>query len=684
LTIDFNAQNDPKPRSQFATIVPFVFILAVLAGLSLWELKLQDSGRVVLTGQNLWANAQKRATFCLLNYSVTHADPDLQCFKSEIDVVLGDMQSRRELDSRQPSHSIIADGFVRGRNHRPNVFTTIALYKLARWSKEIEKAIQTWRDSDPHILRLVAIAGQLQNSSSPPNATKLHQEISDIDLALSKQGRDFTTHLDNGMHSIGICLIVVQGATALVLILLALLVSRRMIAAREVAQQQVHFLAYYDALTGLPNRTLLNSRIASALAESRAAWKKVGVLFLDVDHFKVINDSLGHSVGDTLLKEIAQRLKQHVRECDTIARVGGDKFVIVVAQLDDAAHANRAADRILQAIAAGFTIHGVALNVACSIGISLFPDNSADSEKLIRDAEAAMCSAKACGRNRLRFFAEEMNAGVVERMIIESSLHLALKRQELYLDYQPQVEIATGRVTGVEALVRWRNPEWGRVLPDEFIEIAENSGLILPIGEWVIKTACKQARAWQDQGLPPIPVAVNVSVAQFRQDGFCDQVRAVLRETRLAPHLLDLELTESLLLTNEDAVFHVLDELHSMGVNLTIDDFGTGYSSLSYLRQIPVSKIKIDQSFIRDVPQNASDAGIATAIISMAKHLKLKVIAEGVETREQLSFLRAQHCDEIQGFYLSKPMSASEFPYRLPALQIQMGAYEMAAGGYLQ
>ena len=685
LDIDLNAQKDARPRSQFATIAPFVLILTILAGLSLGELKLQDTGRVLLTGENLWSSAQKRASFCLLSYSVTRTDSDLQCFKSEIDVVLGDLQARRELDSRQPSHSVVADGLARGRNHPLNFLTTITLYRIAPWNSELEKAMQIWRDSDPHVLRLAAIAGELQNAGSPQDTLKLRQEILDIDQTISKQERDFSAHLDNGMHFLGLCLAVLQGVAALLLVVLALLVSRRMIAAREVAQQQIHFLAYYDALTGLPNRTLLNSRLTSALDESRTAWKKVGILFFDLDHFKVMNDSLGRSAGDALLKEVAQRLKQQVRECDTIARVGGDEFVIVLAQLEDAAHANRAADRILQAIAAGFTSLGVALNVTCSIGVSLFPDNGTDPEKLIKNAEAAMCSAKACGRNRVRVFAEEMNAGVAERMIIENSLHLALKRQELYLDYQPQVEIASGRVTGIEALVRWRNPEWGQLLPNEFIEIAENSGLILPIGEWVMKTACRQARAWQDQGLPAIPVAVNVSAVQFRQDGFCDQVRAVLRETRLAPHLLDLELTESLLLSNENYVFRVLEELQSMGVNLTIDDFGTGYSSLSYLRQIPVSKLKIDQSFIKDVARSASAAAIATAIISMAKNLKLRVIAEGVETRAQLSFLREQHCDEIQGYYLSKPLSASELPFRLPALQIQMGAYEMAAGGgYLQ
>jgi diguanylate cyclase (GGDEF)-like protein len=684
VNLDLNSRKTSTPRDHAATLAPFIIILALLAGLSLWELKFQDGGRVFLIGENLLAGAQKRATFCLLSYSDTHSSKDLQCFNSEMDVMFGDMQARRGLDSRNPSYSIIADGLVRGRIRRQDVPTAIVFYKIAPWNSEIEKAIQNWRDSDQNVFRLVAIADQLQHAKNQSEIRALQQEILSTDLSLSTEEREFAEHLNDGMHFLAICLCVTQGAAALMLILLASLVSRRMMAVREDALEQVHQLAHYDPLTGLPNRSLLHRRLNAALAEARDTRKKVAVLFLDLDNFKLINDSLGHSVGDALLKEIAQRLQRHVRDQDTIGRVGGDEFLIILAGLEEVADASHAAKRILRSVSAGITNDDVPLNLSCSIGISLFPEHGIDSESLIRNADAAMYSAKESGRNRLRFFTEEMNASVMERLTLESSLRLALERQEFYLDYQPQLEIATGRITGLEALLRWNHPELGLVPPGKFIKLAEECGLILPIGEWVLKTACAQTQQWQDQGLPAIPIAVNVSAVQFRQDGFCDLIRTTLRETGLAPHYLELELTESLLLSNEDVMSRVLDELKAMGVKLTIDDFGTGYSSLSYLRQFPVTKLKIDQSFIRDVSRRASDAAIATAIISMARHLNLRVIAEGVETEEQFSFLRAQHCDEIQGYYLSKPLSAGELPHRLPGLQVPMGEFEFVATTLVQ
>jgi EAL domain-containing protein (putative c-di-GMP-specific phosphodiesterase class I) len=367
-----------------------------------------------------------------------------------------------------------------------------------------------------------------------------------------------------------------------------------------------------------------------------------------------------------------------------VARVGGDEFLITLAELHHEVEADQAAERILKAISAGFSHQGVLLNPSCSIGISMFPESGQDCETLIRNADSAMYCAKEGGRNRLRFFAEEMNSGAMERLTMENDLRLALERDEFYLDYQPQMEIATGRVTGLEALIRWNHPELGLVPPGRFIQIAEACGLILPIGEWVLRTACAQVRGWQDEGLPAIPVAVNVSAVQFRQDGFCELIRTVLDETGLAPRYLELELTESLLLSNEDVMFRVLDALKKMGVNLTIDDFGTGYSSLSYLKKFPVSKLKIDRSFINDVPANVSDSAIATAIISMARHLNLKVIAEGVENEQQLAFLRAQRCDQIQGFYLSKPLSAAALPEQLHLLHIPMGEFELAATSMVQ
>ncbi len=422
------------------------------------------------------------------------------------------------------------------------------------------------------------------------------------------------------------------------------------------AEKQVQFLAYYDALTGLPNRILLSDRLTQALASARRRGESIGLLFLDLDRFKIINDSLGHSIGDLLLHEVATRLREQTRDPDTVARIGGDEFLIVLNGIRGSSDAAAAAQRIISAIASEFVIQGRSLKISCSLGICVYPEHGEDAESLIKNADAAMYGAKENGRNRYRFFTKEMNAHVIERSTLERGLRTALDNQELFLMYQPQVHIETGRIVGLEALLRWQHPELGSVPPDKFIKVAENSGLIIPIGEWVLRTACLQLHEWQQQGLPPVCMAVNVSAIQFRQEGFREMIKKILRESDLAPHFLELELTESLLTKNADVVFAVMQDLKDMGLKLAIDDFGTGYSSLSYLRQLPVSKLKIDRSFIRDVATNADAAVIATAIISLAKGLNLKVIAEGVETEEQLAFLQARQCDEMQGYYFSKPL----------------------------
>jgi predicted signal transduction protein with EAL and GGDEF domain len=348
-----------------------------------------------------------------------------------------------------------------------------------------------------------------------------------------------------------------------------------------------------------------------------------------------------------------------------VARLGGDEFLIMLTHVKDVSDAAVAAERLMGAMAAEFVVQGQSLHVSCSVGISVFPEHGADPETLIKNADAAMYSAKESGRKNFRFFTDDMNTQVVERLTLESSLRRALPQKELFLMYQPQMDIATGRITGLEALLRWQHPELGLVPPDKFIRIAENSGLIVPIGEWVLRTACSQARKWQDESLPAVTVAVNVSAVQFRQEDFCELVRRVLRETGLAPQYLELELTESLLLTNADVTLSVIQELRAIGVTLAIDDFGTGYSSFSYLRQFQVSKLKIDRSFIRDVAVNSDDAAITTAIISMARSLNLRVIAEGVENEAQLTFLRENRCDEIQGYYFSKPLAVDKVADKL-------------------
>ena len=450
---------------------------------------------------------------------------------------------------------------------------------------------------------------------------------------------------------------------------------------RKVAEERVQYLAYYDALTGLPNRTLLQDRLTKALASARRRKDKVALLFLDLNRFKDINDSLGHSVGDLLLKEVAARLQKWAREQDTVARAGGDEFVIVLTAAKDGADAAVAAERLMHAMSAGFVVQGRSLSISCSLGISVFPEHGTDSETLIKNADAAMYCAKENGGHNFRFFTDDLNAQAAERLTLENGLRLALEKKELFLVYQPQMEIATGRIIGLEALLRWQHPDLGLVPPDKFIRIAENSGLIMPIGEWVLRTACSQARKWQDEGLPAVSVAVNVSAVQFRQADFCELIRRVLNETGLGPQYLELELTESLLLANADVTLSVIQELKAMDLTLAIDDFGTGYSSLSYLKHFPVSKLKIDRSFIRDVAVNPDDAAITTAIISLAKSLSLKVIAEGVENEAQMSFLRAHQCDEIQGYYFSKPLAVDKVADKLRGDHPEAHVRAQASGG---
>lgn len=428
---------------------------------------------------------------------------------------------------------------------------------------------------------------------------------------------------------------------------------------RKRAEERIELLAYYDSLTGLPNRSLLHEQITQTLVRAQGTTMRAAVLFIDLDRFKFINESLGHSIGDLLLKEIAGRLKRNIRREDTVARIGGDEFVILMTELSETRDVEVAAARILEELSSTFDINGYSFHASCTIGISLFPENGCDRETLIRYAEQAMYAAKENGRNAYQFFSAELNDEIQRRTTMERDLRSALERGELFLEYQPQMVIQTGDLAGFEVLLRWQHPEKELVSPEQFIEIAENTGLILPIGEWVLRTACIQAKQWLEMGLLRVPVAINISAVQFRQNNFCDLIARVLAETGLPPKFLELELTESLLLSNRDSMLSVLEQLGRLGIRLAIDDFGTGYSSLSYLKQFRVQKLKIDRSFVKDLTTDADDAAITTAIIDMAKSLNLRVIAEGVEEHGQLEFLREHRCDEIQGYIFSRPLTAA-------------------------
>jgi diguanylate cyclase (GGDEF)-like protein/PAS domain S-box-containing protein len=441
----------------------------------------------------------------------------------------------------------------------------------------------------------------------------------------------------------------------------AVIVLRDVSSARAMALQIAHS-AEHDFLTDLPNRLLLNDRVNQAIALAARHLKKVALLFLDLDGFKHINDSLGHATGDKLLQSVAKRLVSCVRGTDTVSRQGGDEFVVLLSEVEHPEDTAITARRMLSAVAEAHSIDQHDLHVTGSMGLSIYPDDGLNAETLIKNADTAMYQAKENGRQSYQFFKPAMNVRAVERQSIEESLRRAVERREFTLHYQPKINIRTGQISGAEALIRWTHPVRGPVSPAQFIPVAEDCGLIVSIGNWVLREACAQARAWMDAGLPLVTMAVNISAVEFRDENFLNGVFEILRETQLEPSSLELELTESVLMKHAGATESTLKTLRARGVQLAVDDFGTGYSSLSYLRKFPVSALKIDQSFVRQITNAPDETTIVTAVISMGRSLNLRVVAEGVETQEELAFLQAHLCDEAQGIILAHPCLPKSSP----------------------
>jgi diguanylate cyclase (GGDEF)-like protein len=468
--------------------------------------------------------------------------------------------------------------------------------------------------------------------------------------------------------------------SALLLLIIAILgrMSWRLVQSRlreseaKVAHAaRVEHLAYHDALTTLPNRSLFSKLLTQGISHAHRYKRQLAVLFLDLDRFKQINDTLGHDVGDLLLQEVAKRLRSCLRESDAVARLGGDEFVVLLPELEEVIDVAVVAKKILTSIGMPFALAGQEFRITASVGISICPLDGRDEQTLMKNADIAMYQAKAEGKNNFQFYSDKLNANSLERLDLESNLRRALERNEFRLHYQAKKDLRTDRITGMEALLRWQHEDLGTVMPMQFIPLAEEIGLIVPIGKWVLKTACLQTVAWQNQGLNDLTMAVNLSARQFSDEHLLQDITSILVETGMDPRLLELEITESMLMNNVEKTMQILARLKTMGVRIAIDDFGTGYSSLSTLKQFPLDTIKIDGSFIRDVDSNAQDKGLTTAIIAMGRTLSLTVVAEGVETKEQADFLREQACDEFQGFYFNKPMPPDAFAELLLA---EMGA----------
>ncbi len=429
---------------------------------------------------------------------------------------------------------------------------------------------------------------------------------------------------------------------------------------KELSLKMAH-LAQHDFLTDLPNRVLLNDRISQAIALAMRSGTQLAVLFLDLDNFKQINDSLGHETGDKVLQSVAKRLNQCVRSSDTISRIGGDEFVILLREDKSAEDAVLTAEKILASMILPHSINNNDLYLTTSIGISIYPTDGLNAETLIKNADTAMYHVKNNGSNNYQFFKTKMNIRAAEKQFIETNLRLALENKEFTLRFQPKVNLNSGKITGAEALLRWDHPEWGEVTPEKFIPIAEDCGLILPIGRWVLREACAQAKRWINAGLQPIAVAVNISAKEFKQNNFVEYIRKTLYDTKLEAHYLELEITESSLMCDAESSITILSELKKLGVKIAVDDFGTGYSSLSYLKKFPIDVLKIDQSFVHDIASENDNGIIVSAVISMGNSLNLRVIAEGVENQMQLSFLKLQHCEEGQGYLFSKSLMAEQF-----------------------
>jgi diguanylate cyclase (GGDEF)-like protein len=439
-------------------------------------------------------------------------------------------------------------------------------------------------------------------------------------------------------------------------------ISERKLAENALREQQsrLNYMAFHDSLTSLPNRSLFYDRIYHGLARARRAESKVALMLLDIDRFKNINDSLGHDAGDILLKAIAMRLNEGVRDMDTVARLGGDEFVVVLEGIHDMDDVVFVANKLLATLSRPLEISGHSISTTVSIGVSIFPEDGSDTDELLKNADIAMYKAKEAGKNNCQFYTKGMNATAVNYLLLENDLRRAVEQQQLVLYYQPQVDLRTGEMMGVEALVRWQHPDRGLVSPAHFIPLAEETGLIVPIGEWVLREACRQQKIWLDANKFVGKIAVNLSPRQFHQKNFPGKVEAILKETGLEAKYLELEITESCAMEHAGETINQLNQLKQMGMFLAIDDFGTGYSSLAYLQRFPIQKLKIDRSFINDIHDDDNDAAIAKSIIGLAHNMQMRVVAEGVENEQQADWLRDKGCDQAQGFFYAKPMTAKQ------------------------
>jgi diguanylate cyclase (GGDEF)-like protein len=649
-------------NSLFAIIWMFAAIVLCLLILANSSFGLLSSARAYVGGESLWSKAQKDAVFHLQKYAITRDPNELRQFHAKLAVPLGDHDARVEMNKQTPDFNRVKQGFIEGGNHPDDIDGMIDLYRRFKWLDSMRRATHAWEEADRHIAELIVAGDRLQREieSPSPGAQALQSAVADIsgiNENLTAVENQFVAALSDASRTTYRMLRIVIFAAAPGLLLLGIALSLRILQQRWRTERQLNHIALHDDLTALPNRLMFNRCLDHALGRHQRTGTGMAILFMDLDRFKVINDSLGHEIGDNLLRQVADRIRNQCREGDMVARMGGDEFAVLIENPDELMNVSACCRRLIDEMSTAYMLKGKDCRVTVSIGISIFPTDGRDSQGLLKAADVAMYRAKETGRNNYLYYSPQMNVHTLERLELESDLRRALEQGELLLHYQPKVELATGLISGIEALLRWRHPLRGLVQPKEFISLAEETGLIVPMGEWVLATACARTKAWQDQGHENISVAVNLSARQFGDPQLLPKLTRIIRASGLHPSKLELEITESMVMSHGESAVTVLESLKSIGVQIALDDFGTGYSSLAHLKRFPIDTVKIDRSFIQDIPSDSNDKKITRAIIAMAHSMKLNVVAEGVETAEQLAFLRTQRCDAIQGYILYRPLA---------------------------
>jgi diguanylate cyclase (GGDEF)-like protein len=647
--------------SSFGIVWIFAAIVLCLLLLADFGFGMLSSARAYVGGESLWSKAQKDAVFHLQNYAGSRAPQELRLFRADIAIPLGDHVARIEMEKPKPDFATVRREFMLGGIRSDDITGMLNLYRRFGWMGFMQRAVRAWEAGDRYIVQLEDAGTRLQREvdapvPNPANIQSILTEISGIDEKLTPVEIQFDDALGDASRMTYRLLQAIMLAAGPGLLIVGTALSLRILQQKKRTEDRVNYMAFHDELTSLPNRMMLYQCLSQALSRHSRAGTQLAILSMDLDRFKVINDSLGRGAGDLLLCQVAQRLRDESRNGDMVARTGGDEFVLLVENPANLTDVSACAQRVVERLSAPYVLGIHDCHITLSVGISIYPSDGNDYQVLLKAADAAMYRAKETGRNNYLHYTPSMNVHTLERLELESDLRQALKRGEFLLHYQPKIETATGMIIGTEALLRWKHPLRGLMLPTAFIPLAEETGLIVPIGEWVLATACARNKAWQDQGLTNLTVSVNLSARQFGDPALLEKLTRIISASGLCPSSLELEITESMFMSHGGSAVAVLENLKSIGVQIAIDDFGTGYSSLAYLKRFPIDTLKVDRSFIRDIPHDPSGMKITRAIIALAHGLGLKVVAEGVERADQLKFLRDHHCDSVQGHFLHRPL----------------------------